>query len=378
MPPISVMIKPVSGLCNMRCQYCFYTDELTHRGEGIFSPMEEETLETLIRKIFIYAENFVYLAFQGGEPTLAGAAFYRKVLAFEKKYNSRMLPVSHAIQTNGLALDEEMLSVLKEGNFLVGLSVDGTKEIHDAVRKDALGNGTYERVSKTAEKLRQTGIDYNILCVVGKTAARHPKEVFQALAPHGYLQFIPRLEPFGEENEVDADALTAADYGYFLTEIWKLYAQGLRNGHYVSVRAFDNWLNMLAGRPPENFGFAGRCVPNYLVESNGNVYPCDFYALDEWFLGNIRQSNFKRLAASDKMRNFCESSYKPDADCLICPYGYICRGGCRRDREPVLADGNYGKNRLCEGYRMFFENCLADMQLLQSQIREGKVKIQSP
>ena len=373
MPPVSIMIKPVSGLCNMRCQYCFYTDELSRRGEGVFAPMEEETLEKLIRKAFSYADDLVYLAFQGGEPTLAGAAFYRKVLELESMYNSRQLSVHHAIQTNGLALDDELISVLKKGRFLVGLSVDGTREFHDAKRRDAAGKGTYDRVMETAQKLRSAGIDYNILCVVGETVARHPREVFEALAPHGFLQFIPRLEPFEGENI--PDTLTSRTFGHFLTETWRCYEKSLRSGRYVSVRAFDNCLNMLSGRPPENCGFAGCCVPNYLVESNGNVYPCDFYALDEWLLGNINETNFKRLAASAKMLDFCRQSHKPDPACLSCPYGSICRGGCRRDREPVLADGNYGRNRLCEGYQLFFENCLADMHALQQAISTGKVKI---
>ena len=374
MPPISVMIKPVSGLCNMCCKYCFYADELAHRGEGIFSPMDDDTLDKLIRKIFSYAEQFVYLVFQGGEPTLAGAPFYQKVLELERKYNSRSIPVHHAIQTNGLVLTEEMLTVFKEGKFLVGLSVDGTRQIHDAGRKDHTGAGTYDRILENARRLRQAQIDYNILCVVGKTAAQHPVEVFEALAPHGYLQFIPRLEPLDPAERSDDDVLTAADYGYFLKETWNCYAKALRSGNYVSIRGFDNWLNMLWGRPPENCGFAGCCTANYLVESNGNVYPCDFYALDEWLLGNIRETNFRRLALSEKLKAFCDSSRKPARECLVCPYAAICRGGCRRDREPLGEDGVYGKNRLCEGYRFFFEHCLPDMQLLQQQIREGKIR----
>ena len=393
MPPISVMIKPVSGLCNMRCEYCFYADELAHRGEGIFSPMGEETLEILIRRIFAYADDFVYLAFQGGEPTLAGAGFFQKVLELEGRYNSRLLPVHHAIQTNGLSLDGEMITVLKKGRFLVGLSLDGTKKIHDARRQDRFGEGTYDRVLETAGKLRRAGIDYNILCVVGKAAAQHAGEIFDALAPHGFLQFIPRLEPFEDENRVkghadmsdavgecqayDRDVLTAEDFGHFLVETWRCYAHRIRSGHYVSVRAFDNWINMLSGRPPENCGFAGCCSPNYLVESNGNIYPCDFYALDEWMLGNIKETNFKRLANSEKMKQFCESSRIPDPACLFCPYGAICRGGCRRDREPVQTDGSYGKNRLCTGYRLFFENCLKDMQRLQQELHEGKITVKN-
>jgi len=377
MPPISVMIKPVSGLCNMRCRYCFYADELARRGESIFSPMDEDTLEKLIRRVFAYAEEFVYLVFQGGEPTLAGAAFYEKVLKLEQMYNARQLPVHHAIQTNGLELDDGLLAVLKKGRFLIGLSVDGTKEFHDTKRKDCAGGGTYDRVMATAQKLKAAGIAYNILCVVGKNVAQHPKEVMEALAPHGFLQFIPRLEPFEDSSEkldtvnggMDADILTGTDYGHFLIETWKYYAQHLRSGRYISIRSFDNWVHMLMGHPPENCGFAGQCVPNYLVESNGNVYPCDFYALDEWLLGNITQTNFKRLANSEKMLEFCRRSHKPAPDCLLCPYGSICRGGCRRDREPVLEDGTYKKNRLCEGYRLFFETCLEDMKKLAHECR---------
>lgn len=368
MPAVSIMVKPVSGLCNMRCRYCFYADELSLRKDGIYEAMNLETLENLMRRAFIYADECVYLVFQGGEPTLAGAEFYRNVLRLEKKYNTRALPVQHAIQTNGLHIEDDLLEVLKEGRFLVGLSVDGTKALHDAQRVDAAGKGTYDRVIKTVDRLRQAGIETNILCVVGHSVAQQGREVFDALSRFGFVQFIPRLDPF--EGAGDADSLSGADYGKFLIDVWERYAREIRKGHYVSVRAFDNWMGMLAGRPPESCGFAGCCAPNYLVESNGNVYPCDFYALDEWLLGNINDTTFKRMAASERMQLFCAQSAKPAPECLQCRYGAICRGGCRRDREPGI-----GLNRLCEGYRMFFDRCLKDMQSLQREIQTGKIRI---
>jgi len=366
MPPISIMVKPVSGRCNMRCGYCFYADELSHRESGTTECMRPETLENLVRRAFSYADGAVFFAFQGGEPTLAGAEYFRRLLDLERLYNTRGLQIQHAIQTNGLSIDNELIEVLRRGHFLVGLSVDGTRNIHDSRRLDAAGKGTYARVMKSAATLRDAGIDYNILCVVDRNVARHPKEVFDTLAPHGFLQFIPCLDPL--DGSTGPNSLTAEDFGLFLTETYRLYAHELRSGRYVSVRAFDNWLRMLAGQPPETCGFSGQCAPNYLVEGSGDVYPCDFYALDEWKLGNINETSFRRMAASERMKSFIESSAAPAQDCLVCPYGSVCRGGCRRDREPQSPSGTLPKNRLCDGYRIFFSTCLADMQRLCAEL----------
>lgn len=366
MPGISIMIKPVSGLCNMRCSYCFYADEMARRDTSIFEAMDDATLEKVIRRAFSYADGEVSFVFQGGEPTLAGAPFYRRVLELERKYNSRGLRVFHAIQSNGLHMSDELIAVLREGGFLVGLSVDGTKEIHDARRVDAAGAGTYDRVMTTARRLREANVEYNILCVVDRAVSRQPQQVYDALAPHGFLQFIPCLDPLdGTQSE---SSLRAEDYGCFLIEIYRNYARALRSGKFVSVRAFDNWLTMLMGRSPENCGFAGCCAPNFLIEGNGNVYPCDFYALDEWLLGNINDTPFNRLVKSEKMRNFLESSRVVDEECRKCRYLRICRGGCRRDREPGLSGAPLKRNRLCAAYRMLFDACLSDMLDLAREV----------
>jgi len=366
MPPLSIMVKPVSGLCNMRCTYCFYCDEMRMREQGAYGKMSPETLETLMRRIFIYADGAVSLAFQGGEPTLAGPDFYRLLLDLEKKYNTRRIPVHHALQTNGFELSDELIAVLKEGKFLLGVSMDGTQAIHDSRRIDASHRGTYDRILENTRRLTAAGVDFNILCVVDRQIAVHAGEVFDALKGFEYLQFIPRLDPI--DGSKDADSLTAEDFGLFLSETWQRYARMLRRGQHISVRAFDNWLAMLAGYPPENCGFAGRCSVNYLVESNGNLYPCDFYALDEWLLGNIHTTSFQRLSKSPVQRAFVERSLAADDGCRACPYAFICRGGCRRDREPPNTDGPLLKNRLCDGYRYFFGRHLNDMQLLTRQL----------
>lgn len=154
-------------------------------------------------------------------------------------------------------------------------------------------------------------------------------------------------------------------------EIYPRYARLLRGGQEISVRTLDNWLQMLAGYPPENCGMLGRCLPNYLVESNGDVYPCDFYALDEWRMGNINEQSFFRLARSPVQAAFCGPLWA-DAACAACPYAFLCHGGCRRYREP-LTDGA-GRNRLCEGYRLFFDAYLPDLRALSAELLGPGVK----
>lgn len=352
MPPITVMVKPVSGNCNMRCAYCFYADEAARREVASYGAMDEETLETLVRRVFAYADGGVTLAFQGGEPTLAGADFYRRLLTLEKRYNGRGLPVRHALQTNGYDMPDELLEVLREGRFLLGVSLDGCREIHDRRRLDRNGKPTYDRVCQTVDRLKKAGIEYNILCVVDRQVARQAEQCYRALEKHRYLQFIPCLDSL--DGQTTADSLTAEDHGAFLIQIFDLYEATLRGGGFVSERTLDNWVRMLLGGAPEACGMRGTCSLSYLVESNGNVYPCDFYALDEWLLGNVRDSNLARLAKTDAAKRFLESSRHMDAACAACPWLGLCRGGCRRDREPFV-DGKPGANRLCVGYRSFFE-----------------------
>lgn len=359
LPPLSMMIKPSSGKCNMRCSYCFYADETEKRQTADYGFMTEQTLENLIRRAFSYADGPVAFAFQGGEPTLRGADFYRHFLALEKKYNAARLPVSHALQTNALTLTDEMLSVLKDGHFLVGVSLDGTAAIHDARRVDKAGNGTYDRIRSNLNRLKETGIDFNILCVVDNTVAAHPKEVFEALEEYTYFQFIPCLA--GLEQDADTQ-LDPTLYGQFLCAVYTLYRQRLKSGHPVSVRDMDNRLSMLMGRPPEQCGMSGVCGINYLIEADGSVFPCDFYALDEWKLGNINQCSFYTLARSDKQKQFLSSSVPLCRECRECEYLDFCRGGCRRERE------NTGKNRLCAGMKLFCEKELADMRLLAAEL----------
>ncbi len=361
MPALSMMIKPVSSRCNMRCQYCFYADVAAHRKTPDYGIMTSDTMRALVRRAFIYADGGVSFAFQGGEPTLAGADYYRAFLEEVRRCNSRGLPVSFALQTNGYALGDELLALFSEHRFLLGVSLDGPEDMHDALRKDALGRGTYRRVTNAIEKLRAYQIPYNILCVVTMETARRARETWNALREHGYLQFIPCID--GLEGEPGPYSLSPEAYGRFLIETYDLYERAIIEGKPVSERRFDNYLSILAGYQPEMCGMSGRCGLYFLAEADGGVYPCDFYVLDEWKMGNINEASLSRMEKSAASARFRQASAHLPEACSGCGYLSLCRGGCRRDREPFQT-GMPGENRFCESYRMFFDARLSRMASL--------------
>lgn len=366
MPPLTLLIKPASGLCNMRCAYCFYADVTEHREAPSYGMMAEEMLEAIVEEALAAAEGSCTFAFQGGEPTLRGLPFFERLIRLQKKHNVRGLSIHNAIQTNGLLIDDRWASFLAENRFLVGLSLDGDAAIHNAQREDAKGKGTYARVMRAADILRGSGCDYNILCVVTARAARHPARVYNHLKRHRYLQFIPCIDGFGEEKA--AFSLTAEAYGHFLKATFDLYFHDYTHGEYVSVRTFDNYVHMLMGRPPENCAMNGRCACNLVIEADGGVYPCDFYVLDAWRLGTVGQAPLLSLCAGETARRFVALSHAPDAACLSCDWRALCRGGCRRDREIGVEDA-LGRNRFCESYRAFFAYSHERMRALAAHAR---------
>ncbi len=352
MPPLTLLIKPASSACNLRCDYCFYLDEVSHRADGDNGFMSQDTARVLISRALAFAQGELHFVFQGGEPTLPGAAFYQAWLKEVSRQNIKKLKVSYSLQTNGYALDEGLFKVLKAGNFLLGVSLDGTRELHDSARKTPDGHPTYDQVLSGLTKLQEQGIPYNILCVVTKELAERPEEVYLSLRRHGYLQFIPCLPALGEGGPFAPSALA---YGRFLVALFDLYAADYQANRYVSIELFDNWIAMIRGFAPSACGLMDGCSPNFVVESGGEVYPCDFYALDEWRLGNLHTASLAQLARSARMQAFLSSSIPLPPACQNCAWLYLCRGGCRRERQTGILDSP-GLNRLCEGFTYFFEH----------------------
>ena len=355
MPPINLLIKPASGMCNLRCRYCFYHDLTAKRETASYGMMKPEVLEQVIGKALDYADGECTIAYQGGEPTLAGLNFFRQSILFQKKYNHKKIAVHNAIQTNGYGLDEQWAEFLAANRFLVGISVDGTSKTHDAFRLDARGKGTFSQVMKTVRIFREHHVEFNILTVVHAHTAKKIRDIYRFYKANQlhYLQFIPCLDPFGQEPGKEEYSLTPKGYGGFLCSLFDY--EDIIKGEAIHIRQFENYVEMLLGYPPESCGMSGICSFQHVVEADGGVYPCDFYVMDGYRLGNLTKDGFEDIQRRRAEIQFIEKSMAVDEKCRNCKYDSICRGGCKRYREPK-ADGRLRLNYFCESYRMFFSH----------------------
>ena len=355
MPPLNILLKPASGRCNLSCGYCFYADEARRRAVPDCGLMPAGVSHAVIEQAAGEAEGSVAFLFQGGEPTLAGLEFYRDFTARVRETVPRGLAVEYAIQTNGLLLDEAWCAFFKENRFLVGLSLDGTRECHDRFRRDPAGKGTYGRALRAARILERAGVEYNVLTVVTGYLARHTQAAFTALCRAGfrYQQYIPCLDPLDGERGGQGYSLTPGQYEDFLKTLFDLWYRELEQGRYYSIRYFDNLVWMLEGRPPEQCAMAGRCSAQYVVEADGSVYPCDFYSLDEYRLGNICRDRWAEIDRAREALGFLRVSERVPEECGRCRWYALCRNGCRRDR--LAAGDGLGRSYYCRAYAGFLD-----------------------
>lgn len=363
MRAVTFLVKPVSGLCQMRCRYCFYGDVSENRARRDMGRMDMDTAQALIRAGYDYAgqDGRVHFLFQGGEPALAGLDFFREFIGLAQALRPEGANVSFAIQTNGLALDRAYARFFRENGFMVGLSLDGTRALHDRFRRDAAGQGTWERTVRALGLLEDAGAETNLVCVLTGDAARAPGEIWRAMRRLGDhpLQFIPCLDPLGAPRGAMPWSLTPEAYGGFLRGLFDCWYDQLAAGVYVSVRFFDDLLRIMAGMPPGSCAAAGRCGGYLAVEADGGLYPCDFYVLDQWRIGGIRDMTVREALASPVMERFLAEGARRPAPCAGCPYMPLCRGGCRRD----FTDGPAGpENYHCRAMKLFFPYALPRLQ----------------
>lgn len=359
MKHIAVMIKPASSLCNLRCRYCFYAEVSDSRQVRSFGVMQEDTARRMIQNIFtgLTAGDRVSLSFQGGEPTLAGLDFFRVFVA-EVKQVCGNVQVAYAIQTNGTLLNDDWCVFLRENHFLVGLSLDAISEIHNQNRLDAKNQGTYSRVMATKAMLEKYGVEFNVLTVLTNTLARHPQQVWKFLCGQDihYVQFIPCL---GElDGSASVFSLTPERFAHFYFQIFKLWSADFEKGKYRSIKLFDDLVNLLATGSRNACGITGQCMPQIVVEADGSVYPCDFYAIDEFRVGNLAEAPIEEICMQAAMAEFRNRPTEKMTLCKSCPYVPICGGGCPRMRREVCGASDADS---C-GYRIFLDHCLPQMQ----------------
>ncbi len=365
MPPLSIMIKPASSLCNMRCRYCFYHDVSDMRQVKSYGIMAGETAENLIEKALLFASGeSVAFAFQGGEPLLAGVDFFKNFVSLVQKYNTENSQIFYGIQTNGTLVNDEWAEFFHRNNFLVGLSLDGDFKAN-RFRFDDEGNNAYRKIISASEILKKHSVDFNILTVLTGYCAENIDTIYKSLTAKGfkYLQFIPCLRPFGDTSENEM-YMTVRQYAKFLIHGFNLYVKDYVRGDYTSVRYFDNLVHLFLGSKTEQCGLCGHCMHQFVAEGNGNIYPCDFYCTDEWLLGNINDSDFNTLAHCERAETFLRESLSVPEKCKKCEFYPVCRGGgCKR----MKADRDY-----CESYKAFFKSSLPLFRVFINE-RQNKI-----
>lgn len=390
MANFQIMTKPMGPICNLDCTYCFYLEkENLYGGDAKNFRMRDELLESYIRQyIKSQSSPTVNFAWQGGEPTLLGVEFFEKVVAIEAKYADGKR-IENAFQTNGTLLDDRWGEFLARNSFLIGLSVDGPPELHDAYRVDKGGQPTHARVMRGLDVLKKHGVEFNTLTVVNRLNSQHPLEVYRFLKEIGstYLQFIPIVEEIAPEPDnnglrllkpyaptkttVSEWSVDSLQYGVFLQTIFDEWVR--QDVAKVFVNLFDVALEAWMGMDPSLCVFARKCGAALAMEHNGDVYSCDHFVYPENKLGNIMDRPIAQLAVLPQQIKFGEAKEKalPRA-CIECDVRFACNGECPKHRFLKTEDGEGGLNYLCAGYKHFFHHIDPYMRFMASELKSQR------
>jgi len=379
------MAKPAGAGCNLACAYCYYRDKQELHPEGAMPRMALPVLEAYIRGMFEASDDpEVAFTWQGGEPTLLGVRYFRHVLAHQRKWCPPGRRFTNALQTNGTLLDATWADFLRANGFLVGLSLDGPRALHDGFRRDRGGAPTFDKALAGLRMLIRHGVAVNVLTVVHRLNAGRPLDVYRFLRDEGvrFMQFIPLVErvrpdgtmagPPDEEAVVPVAPWCAASgaIGEFLCRIFDEWSR--KDVGRVFVQLFDVQLAIRLGLPSPLCTFAETCGRALALEANGDVYACDHFVRPAHLRGNVLARPLTALADDPAQVRFGEAKRELPGACHACDWLMLCRGGCPRQRFGTDAEGKRGLNYLCAGYRKFFEHTDDPMREMAAHLRAGR------
>lgn len=381
-PRIHVLAKPAGSTCNLNCAYCFYLKK-EHLYPGSRFRMSDEVLESYISQLIeAHRTNTVTVAWQGGEPTLMGVDFYRRAIALQEKYRRPGMKFENTLQTNGTLLNDEWCEFFRKNNYLIGISIDGPRKLHDEHRVDRGGKPTFDRVMRGLRLLQKHGVEYNILVTVNRTNAEHPLEVYRFFRDEveiSWLQFIPVIERlnggkvslYQKGSKVSDRSVKPGQWGRFLMTIFDEWVR--HDVGRVFVQTFEaavrNWMGL---------GGSGMCIfdpacgHGLALEHNGDLYACDHFVEPDYLLGNIHRTHMAELAGLDQQQRFGRD--KMDAlpqCCRQCDVYFACHGECPKNRFLTARDGEPGLNYLCKGYKSFFRHIDKPLKILAHLLRRG-------
>ena len=380
-----VMVKPTGPLCNLDCTYCYYLSKQDLLGKPESWRIADEVLETFIRQYF-ESQNYkeVVFSWQGGEPTLLGLDFFRRVVELEKKYCPAHVRCENDLQTNGTLLDDDWCRFLHDENFLVGLSIDGPKHLHNAYRKDAAGTGSFDRAFRASKLLRKHKVNFATLSCVNRLTAKRPLEVYRFLRDQvgsKRMQFIPIVEPVGfqtvapqrwdvsrmpvqgspqarpgtEGSAVEEWSVDPDDWGDFLCRVFDEWQRKDLGKIYVNYfdAAVETWMGHVSPLCTQG----PLCGKGMALERDGSIYACDHYVYPEYCAGNLQERPLAEMAYSKQQEKFgmMKEGLLPE-QCRRCDYQFTCFGECPKNRFIKTPEGEAGLNYLCSGWKKFFSH----------------------
>lgn len=384
-PSFGTMVKPIGAACNLDCNYCYYRDKADIYSNSM-PRMSEELLEIYIKQYIEGAsQQNISFCWHGGEPLMAGLPFFKKAVELQKKYAGGKA-VENTLQTNGILVNEEWSRFFADNNFLVGLSLDGPQDIHDAFRRDCGGAPTFSRVMKAVEMFTRCGVDFNILSTVNKCSEERGAEVYKFLRTLShFIQFLPVVEyvkerpgrrPLivspDEEDSVEAPwSVSAKGYGKFMCDVFDEWVKRDVGSYFIQL--FDITLANWCGVPPSLCAFCDVCGDGLVVEHNGDVYSCDHFVYPEYRLGNIAEKHLVDMYKSDEQQAFGRDKREAlPMECKRCNYYFLCKGECPKHRFGYAKNGEPYMNVLCEGYKMFFRHTDPYMRYMKSLLDKGE------
>ncbi len=382
-PAFHLLAKPTGAACNLDCAYCFFLDkEALYPGSKF--RMSETLLEQYIRQLIeSHQENTVNIAWQGGEPTLMGLEFFRRALALAEKHRRPGMTFLHTMQTNGTLVDDEWAAFFKEHDFLIGISLDGPRELHDIYRLDKGGKPTFDKVLRGVRLLQKHGVEFNVLTTVNRVNGDYPLDVYRFLRDEvgtDWMQFIPVVERinadgltlYQEGTTVSERSVLPDQFGRFLCNIFDEWVQ--HDVGSIFVQTFEATLRNWLGMPSSGMCvFNETCGTGLAIEHNGDLYACDHFVEPSYLLGNIEETHMLDMVASPQQLKF--GADKRDSlprYCLECDVRFACHGECPKNRFILTPDGEPGLNYLCVGFKEFFHHVSFPMKIMSGLIRRGR------
>ena len=388
--PFNIMTKPIGPRCNIACKYCYYLEKEKLFPQEKKFRMSDAVLETYTRQMIETAlqagMSEVNFAWQGGEPTMLGVDFFRRAVALQERYAPPGIRVSNAFQTNAMLLDDEWGAFLGKHGFLIGVSIDGPKRIHDRYRVDRAGRPTFDAVMRGVEMLRRHGVEHNALCTVHRANSGKGREVYRFLRESGFdfIQFIPIVERSSGAGlagapQVEQDpglavtewSVAPRAYGKFLCDVFDAWLKADIGKTYVQF--FDSQLGLWMGGPSSLCIFAETCGNALAMEHDGSLYSCDHYVYPEYRLGRITETPLRDLLWTERQQEFGHDKKSGlTGQCQGCSWRFACNGGCPKHRFARSRDGEDGHNYFCDSYTMFFRHAGPRLQQMARLVAAGQ------